>query len=181
MTTADRLRWLLRGLGQTLITLGVVLLLFCVYELKVTSLYTSGQQHDLESVLRRTWAVTATVPTPTRPGEPPRLIPELGKGFARIYLPSLGRGEVHVVVEGVGHEDRGSMSRSTQSARDAMVFALFGVLLCVACKVPEPRGDIVFIDPLLAQPAQLVLRCIRARHDGPVDLRKLLVGERADG
>ena len=35
------------------------------------------------------------------------------------------------------------MSRSTQSARDAMVFALFGVLLCVACKVPEPRGDIL--------------------------------------
>ena len=40
----DVVRTLLRGTGQTLITLGVVLLLFCVYELKVTNLVTARAQ-----------------------------------------------------------------------------------------------------------------------------------------
>ncbi len=103
VTAADRLRWVLRGLGQTLITLGVVLLLFCLYELKVTSLYTAEQQHDLENDLKRTWAASA--PTPIKPGATPHVIPALGQGFARVYLPSIGRDQVHVVVEGVGTDD----------------------------------------------------------------------------
>ena len=37
MSRVDRVRWVLRGVGQTLISLGLVVLLFCVYELKVTA------------------------------------------------------------------------------------------------------------------------------------------------
>ena len=40
MTRGDRVRLVLRGIGQLLMTLGVVVLLFCVYELKITSIYT---------------------------------------------------------------------------------------------------------------------------------------------
>ena len=65
MSRGDRVRWLLRGIGQTLITLGLVVLLFCVYELKVTSLYTAEQQDELDDVLKRTWA--AAPPTPGAP------------------------------------------------------------------------------------------------------------------
>lgn len=101
MTAGDRVRWLLRGVGQLLITAGVVVLLFCVYELKVTNLYTDQQQHALDRTLTRQWAG----PPPT--GKPGVALAayEPGKGIARIYFPTLGRDQVHVVVEGVSHED----------------------------------------------------------------------------
>ena len=103
MSATDRVRWVLRGVGQLLITLGVVVLLFCVYELKVTNLYTEQQQRTLDHRLTRTWA-TAPVPVPGKPR--PKLVAFTdGEGFARIYLPSLGKDQVHVVVEGVSHED----------------------------------------------------------------------------
>ncbi len=99
MSAGDRVRWVLSGLGQVMITLGIVLLLFCVYELKVTSLYTDQQQHVLGRQLDTTWAAPppkrTTVLAPFKEGE----------GIARIYLPSIGKNQVHVVVEGVSHED----------------------------------------------------------------------------
>ena len=97
---SDALRTFLRGLGQVLITLGVVVLLFCVYELKVTSVYTDREQNKLDRALLHEWVTPAT--GPQGPALP---VSTLGKGFARIYLPTLGRKEVHVVVEGVSHAD----------------------------------------------------------------------------
>jgi sortase A len=96
----DALRTVLRGIGQTLITAGVVVLLFCLYELKVTSVYTDHQQNQLDHQLTQEW-----VAPPTGPVGPALPVNALGKGFARIYLPTLGRKEVHVVVEGVSHAD----------------------------------------------------------------------------
>lgn len=98
MTAGDRLRWGLRGLGQTLITAGVVVLLFCLYELKVTNLYTAQQQGQLEQRLVKQWAAPV----------PDRRVPaafDSGEGIAKIYFPTLGSDEVKVVVEGVGTED----------------------------------------------------------------------------
>ena len=100
---ADSFRTLLRGIGQLLITVGVVVLLFCVYELKVTSVYTDNQQHQLDKQLTQEWVEPA--PAPTGPAGPVLPASALGKGFARIYLPTLGRKEQHVVVEGVSHAD----------------------------------------------------------------------------
>lgn len=103
MTVADRVRWLLRGLGQTLITAGVVVLLFCVYELEITNLYTKEQQKALDKSLTKEWDKP---PPKVLPGHPARLAAfDEGKGIARIYFPSLGKDQVHVVVEGVSHED----------------------------------------------------------------------------
>jgi sortase A len=107
VTAGDRFRWLLRGLGQVLITAGVVVLLFCVYELKVTNLYTDQQQHALGKALDRQWASAPLTPAPS-PGAPapPQLAAFVpGTGIARIYFPTLGKDQVHVVVEGVSHED----------------------------------------------------------------------------
>lgn len=96
----EGIRTFLRGLGQLLITLGVVVLLFCVYELKFTSVYTEQEQKKLDKALTNEW-----VAAPTGPVGPALPVSSLGKGFARIYLPTLGRKEVHVVVEGVSHDD----------------------------------------------------------------------------
>jgi sortase A len=99
----DAIRTLLRGVGQLLITLGVVVLLFCVYELEFTSAYTHKEQGQLDRALLHEW-----VQSPAGPADPVGpVLPasSLGKGFARIYLPTLGAKQVHVVVEGVSHED----------------------------------------------------------------------------
>jgi sortase A len=99
MRAAERVRWFARGLGQLLITAGVVVLLFCVYELKVTDAYAAGQQDKLTDSLTRQWT------EPAQPQGP--VVPQtaLGKAFARIYFPTLGKDQVRVVVEGVGVED----------------------------------------------------------------------------
>ena len=103
----DAVRTGLRGLGQSLITLGLVLLLFVVYELEVTNLYTNQQQSQLGGELSREWAG----PDPTRPVARPgrhATVPvaaALGRALARIYLPTIGKDYVRVVVEGVATED----------------------------------------------------------------------------
>ncbi|HUR13525.1 MAG TPA: class E sortase [Mycobacteriales bacterium] len=97
---SDAVRTVLRGLGQTLITAGVVVLLFCVYELKFTSAYTAQEQKKLDKALVKEWDAA-----PTGPVGPVVPASASGTGFARVYLPTLGRKEVHVVVEGVGHDD----------------------------------------------------------------------------
>lgn len=103
--TADGVRTFLRGLGQTLMTLGVVVLLFCVYELYFTNLYTDKQQTQLGSDLTQTWQA----PTPA-PGVQVKPF-AIGKGIAVLRIPRIGMdGDVsphgaRVVVEGVSHED----------------------------------------------------------------------------
>jgi len=95
----ERVRLVLRGVGQTLITVGLVVLLFCVYELYFTGFYTKQQQHNLTKDLTQTWTQE---PAPD-PLHPPRYA--VGKGIARIWFPTLGKNVHYVVVEGVSHED----------------------------------------------------------------------------
>ncbi|MFL6239016.1 MAG: class E sortase [Actinomycetes bacterium] len=93
-------RTFLRGLGQVLITLGVVILLFCAYELWFTNLYTNREQshlrHELPDVLSNT---PPAIGTP----EFPALLS--GHGIAVLRIPRLGRGYLKVIVEGVGVTD----------------------------------------------------------------------------
>ena len=120
---ADTVRLLLRGLGQTLITLGVVLGLFCVYELEVTNLYTDGQQEALADELQDSWSgpVPTTRPapatpvpamTPGRTATPAptttptaRMVPVAavtGGPLTVLRVPRFGADYRKVVVEGVG-------------------------------------------------------------------------------
>jgi sortase A len=100
----DGFRTFLRGLGQTLITLGIVVLLFCVYELYGTNVYTNKEQHRLGDALHEEWA--GPVPS-VKPGQPRLVDVELGHGIAVIWIPQIGMvsGKAKVVVEGVSHED----------------------------------------------------------------------------
>lgn len=101
-TTGDRVRTGLRGLGQTLITLGLIVLLFVVYELWITDIMTNERQEDLTEELREDWETEQDDPTvsgPDLPSGPATEIP-LGEGFAFIRIPSFGADFVKVVIEG---------------------------------------------------------------------------------
>jgi sortase A len=119
----DVARTVLRGTGQTLITLGVVLLLFCVYELKITNLVTARAQEQLADDLRDQWDApgVAAPPTPAPTASSPAVLPpptlaptpapvppvELGSGIAVLRIPRLGdwNDRPPVVVEGVSTAD----------------------------------------------------------------------------
>ena len=123
----DVVRTVLRGTGQTLITLGVVLLLFCVYELKVTNLVTARAQEQLADDLQAQWDAPVAAPRPPAPAPvaggaaaappppaapaaaPPPPVPpvELGSGIAVLRIPRLGdwNDRPPVVVEGVSPAD----------------------------------------------------------------------------
>ncbi len=105
MSGGHVVRTALRGVGQTLITVGLVLLLFCVYQLWITNLVTAREQTQLTEQLERRWAQPpAAVAEPaTRP-----VSVELGSGIAVLRVPRLGsdwNAEPPVVVEGTAVDD----------------------------------------------------------------------------
>ncbi|AZI56925.1 sortase [Nakamurella antarctica] len=128
----DPIRTAARGIGQTLITLGVVVLLFVVYEVYVTDLFGKQKQEAVSEALDQRWAsveaatapATSTAsgsaePGTTAPAAPP--LPEaqvvdpakrvrsydtkIGEGFAKIFIPALGSDYQYTVVEGTTVED----------------------------------------------------------------------------
>jgi sortase A len=90
-----------RGLGQLLITIGVVILLFVGYELWGTGLYTKGQQHQLTQELERLWKPGVLPPAAAAELKNPKL----GSGIAILRIPRLGKHWVFVIVEGTGFGD----------------------------------------------------------------------------
>lgn len=104
-TRGDLVRTGFRGLGQTLVTLGLTVLLFVAYELWVTDFMTNERQEDLTAELRENWEVDdPTVAGPELPGGGLSDIP-LGQGFAFIRIPDFGADFVKVVIEGTDAEE----------------------------------------------------------------------------
>ncbi len=119
---------ILGGLGRTLVTAGVLVLLFVAYQLWGTNIHTARAQNDLTDEFAEVLATvpetssTAANPTSTTaPGDPevptdpndvdvvdaPLVpadlpLPEYGDPIAQIKIPKIGVD--HVVVEGVGLE-----------------------------------------------------------------------------
>jgi sortase A len=94
-------RTVVRGIGQTLVTLGLVVLLFVVYEVWVTDLLTAQRQGELSDTLQEGWED----PTVGAPGATPApLEVALGEPFAVLHVPRLGEDWSRVVVEGTGGE-----------------------------------------------------------------------------
>src|SRR3954451_24506065 len=56
MSNGDWVRFGLRGVGQTLITVGLVILLFVVYELWVTNIFAHAKQVKVHNQLEQEWA-----------------------------------------------------------------------------------------------------------------------------
>lgn len=94
-------RTVARGVGQTLITLGVVVLLFIVYEVWVTDQINEGVQSELTQDLRQRWE-TDEDPLQRPDGGPAQL--PLGEGFAFIRIPSFGLDYVRLILEGTDED-----------------------------------------------------------------------------
>jgi len=97
MTAADRVRMGLRGIGQTLITCGVVVLLFVVYQVWITNIFAHQKQVKVHNQFES--ALDVGVDPLGLPGADQSGIP-LGTGIANIYIPRLGRDYAFTVVQG---------------------------------------------------------------------------------
>jgi sortase A len=96
----QRVRALIHGLGQTLLTAGLVALLFVVYQLFVTDLLNDQRQEALSDRLRATWAEgQAWAPPPGGPAASAIEVP-IGAAFAVLHIPRLGSDYRRVVLEG---------------------------------------------------------------------------------
>ena len=87
-------RVLVSGLGQTLITAGVVILLFVAYELWWTGFTTRHYQHQLLNALHTEWTRGITISNPP-----------FGSGIAILRIPRFGSGYHFVVVQGTSTAD----------------------------------------------------------------------------
>lgn len=105
-TIGDRVRTVIRGIGQTSITLGVVILLFVVYELWFTDYINAGQQRSATNKLQKAWdsGDDPLVGGPANLGDKVRSIP-LGTGIAIIRIPRLGLDYARTIVEGTNTKD----------------------------------------------------------------------------
>lgn len=88
------MRTFIRGLGELLITAGLVVLLFAGYELWGTGRFTDQQQNTLSDDLRKAWDS----------GEKITKV-KIGEGLAVIRIPKFGEDYHFVIVQGVGVED----------------------------------------------------------------------------
>jgi sortase A len=92
----DPVRTVVRTIGEVFITLGVVVLLFVIYEVYWTDLVSAGKQRDATAALDDRWK------TETR--DPQRVdhfdgLTE-GDGFAKMYIPTFGADYSFTIVEG---------------------------------------------------------------------------------
>lgn len=84
----------LRGVGQTLITAGLVVLLFVVYQVYVTNYFAGREQDTVHTELEKQWA-DGSLPLPV--GDLSKLD---GHGIANLYIPRFGRDYAKTIVEG---------------------------------------------------------------------------------
>ncbi len=104
MSTGDKVRFVLRGVGQTLITLGCIVLLFVVYEVWITNVYSLHENHEVATKLQQEWNKQTDDPLlPLPGGEQPNV--ETGTGIANLYLPRLGSDYHFAIVQGTDQGD----------------------------------------------------------------------------
>ncbi|WP_441338444.1 class E sortase [Micromonospora sp. NBS 11-29] len=101
-TVGSRLRTVVRGAGELLITFGMVVLLFAGYEIWGKSVIVDAHQNTLSGQLAQDWAADPTVAPTTGPSVKPKP-PAEGKPVAGLYIPKLDKR--WVVVEGVSPDD----------------------------------------------------------------------------
>src|SRR5438094_5145039 len=84
MSTGDKVRFVLRGIGQTLITLGLVVLLFVVYEVWITNIFSRDENNKIKNKLEQQFA-DGNPDVLGLPGAGTSTI-KLGTGIANIYI-----------------------------------------------------------------------------------------------
>ncbi|QGU05760.1 class E sortase [Corynebacterium comes] len=89
-------------LGELLLTVGVVILLFAFYESYWTNIAAGRLQDEKASALEDSWGESTNS---GRVNPRQRLTPELGEAFARMYIPSFGSDFRFAIVEGTDDSD----------------------------------------------------------------------------
>jgi len=104
----DTLRTVLRGIGQTMVSVGLVLLLFVVYEIWVSNLFAAHKQDQVSSKLATAWKKGLD---PLK-GEDKLNLPSgrqvvlpAGEGFANLYIPDFGKDFARTIVQGTKDSD----------------------------------------------------------------------------
>lgn len=94
----DGVRLVLRGVGQLLVTAGVIVALYIVYAVYVTNFFAERKQHDLATRTEQQWRSGRDVLLPL-PGSSAPTVP-VGDGVADLYIPRLGRDYHYFIVQG---------------------------------------------------------------------------------
>ena len=98
-----------RGVGQILVTAGVVIVLFVGYELWWTGLTTRHDQRVLLSTLQQQWKQNPAPAASERAGQRRQQAavrrPALGSGFAILRIPRLGKNYKFVIIQGTSTKD----------------------------------------------------------------------------
>ena len=94
-----RARAVVRGVGEVLITLGLVILLFVAYEVYVTDLFSAAKQRDATAALDETWTAEPAQNDPERVERFEGLAE--GAGFAKMFIPAFGADYSFTILEGI--------------------------------------------------------------------------------
>jgi sortase A len=92
-----------RSVGEALITAGLVLLLFCTYQLVWTNVQAHHEQGQVSDALRQQWLQLGGNQAPN--GTVKLSKSDFGKGFSFLHIPRLGRKYSVPVVQGVSLPD----------------------------------------------------------------------------
>ncbi|MCE6997050.1 class E sortase [Saccharothrix sp. S26] len=96
------MRKTVRTIGELLITAGLVILLFVVYEVYVTDLISAGKQDDATQALDDQWNSNTVEADPQRHVQYDLLD---GQAFAKMYIPVFGPDYKFSIVEGTTDRD----------------------------------------------------------------------------
>lgn len=108
-TRGDLVRTGIRGVGQLLITLGLIVLLLVVYELWVTNIFAAAKQSAVHKKFAQEIQSGHNDPLKgqdrlTLPAGKQVVLPA-GQGFANLYIPALGQDYAYTIVEGTTTAD----------------------------------------------------------------------------
>ncbi|WP_375498068.1 class E sortase [uncultured Jatrophihabitans sp.] len=118
-SVGDRIRFVLRGIGQTLITAGLVVLLFVVYEVWITNLFADREQSHVADTFKKE-IVDGKDPLLPLPGSKDPTIP-LGDGIAVLYIPRLGKDFHFAIVQGSVVPTDGQLEKGPAHYRDTQL------------------------------------------------------------
>ena len=100
------MRTAVRGLGEVLVTAGLVLLLFVAWQLWWTDVAAGREQQGIAGDLRGSWQEAEPVPAGQQLGDPPVAeAPAEGQSFGLVHIPRFGEDYVVPVTEGIGLDD----------------------------------------------------------------------------
>lgn len=107
-TRSESIRTVIRGLGQLMVTLGAVLMLFVVYEVWVSNLFADRKQNQAHQKLATAWK-SGQDPLKGEdrlnlPSGKQVLLPA-GQGFANLYIPQFGKDFAKTIVQGTNDSD----------------------------------------------------------------------------